>query len=121
MKKLFPVAVLLSVFFGSLSGCSTLNTTILPHENNRYTVIATAQDRATTIHGAVKKAAAFCLTKDLNFLVLKRKTVYQGAGKELGALTRAASQLSMEIGGVPTPSTETQEDYETRLLFRCVK
>ena len=116
--KLLKSLVLTAFSTTVLFGCSTLKTTVFPGKNN-YTVVATAKDGATARQGAIQKATQVCSSQGKRLVVLRRNTVYQGAGKQLGAISKVASEASFFSGGPTFSSTESAADYKTVIVFNC--
>jgi len=102
----------------ALGACSTLKTTVIPQQNH-YTIVATASSGSTAREGAVKKATQTCTAQGKRLVVIKRRTIYQGTGKELGEITQIASQASFQSGGPAFGSTKQADDYKTTMTFRC--
>lgn len=100
-----------------LSGCTSVQITVIPGPHSS-TILATAANQSTAYEGAVEKAQAVCKLQAKRPVVLMHRVVYQGAGKELGAVTDVLSATSMFTGG-PRLSTRSNEDNRVTLKFKC--
>ena len=117
MNKVIMVLVGIPVF-AALGACSTLRTTVIPHQNG-YTVVATADSGSTARSGALQKANETCDAQAKQLMVTRQHTIYQGAGKELGAVTNMIKQASFQVNGPKLQSTKQADDYKTTMVYRC--
>lgn len=102
-----------------ITACSTLKTTVIPQSQNKYTVVATAEKQSTAIDGAIKKAQKVCVAKGKKLIVVSHHTQYQGAGKTLGQVTKMASDVAFFDAGEFMPSSRSDEDYKSTVVFSC--
>lgn len=117
-KQIAMISTLVSVTV-LMSACSTLRTTVIPQSNNQYTVVATAEKGSTAINGGIKKAEKICKGQGKKLVVVSHKTKYQGAGKELGAVTGMVSQVAFATGDLTGVTSKTAEDYKSTVVFEC--
>ncbi len=113
-------------FFKSISilliitGCVDLNNSVvIPMEGNKYSVVSSADSDSNSIRAAMYKATGVCGEQNKNLVVLSNHTTYQGAGKELGAITKIAHDVAFFNSGLVIPSSKSDEDYKTTVIFRC--
>lgn len=102
-----------------LVGCATTRTTVIPKNNGIYQVVGTARNSADSQQGAIKKATEVCQKASKRLTVVANKTKYQGAGKEMGAITSVVSSAAFMNGNVNLPSAKSDTDYKTVVTFRC--
>lgn len=119
MKKIKILLALSSVAV-LMAACSTLQTTVIPQSQNKYTVIATAEEGSTAINGGIKKAQMVCTNQGKKLVVISHNTKYQGAGKTLGTVTSMVSQVAFATGDLNSvASTKGAEDYKSTVVFEC--
>ena len=119
IKEVYIVSAITIMSF-MVAACSTLKTTVIPQSQNKYTVEATAENSATVINGAIKKAQMICTNQNKKLMVLSHKTQYQGAGKTLGTVTNMVSKMAFATGDINViPTTKTAEDYKSTVVFEC--
>lgn len=122
MKTLKKIGIISLIFTtAAMTACSTLRTTVIPQSQNKYTVVATAENNSTAINGAVKKAQKVCTNQGKKLVVISHQTNYQGAGagKQLGAVTHMVSQVAFAAGDLDVASTKSDEDYKSTVVFKC--
>ena len=87
---------------------------ILSIYNKSKTVLATQK---TIPYFFIKLHSTYYYQK---LMVLDTNSVYQGAGKQLGAITKMASQASFMTGGpMGLPNSKEAEDYKVTMQFNC--
>jgi hypothetical protein len=118
IKKSLMLSVVVLAATG-ITACSTLKTTVIPQSQNKYTVVATAEKQSTAIDGAIKKAQKVCAAKGEKLIVVSHHTKYQGAGKTLGQVTKMASDVAIFDAGEFMPSSRSDEDYKSTVVFSC--
>ena len=113
MKKLLFLALL------SLTACAPKLGTVMPYEGGRYVSTGTADNAADALELANLTAAKCCTDQARRHVILNAENSYQGAvSEEAGRLLDTAADLAALAGGwVPTLSGD--DDYQTRLTFRC--
>ena len=118
MRKIYLYPILVGTI-SILTGCSTVQTTVIPRANGNYEVIATAANSASAQQGAIDKATKVCQQQSKSLIVKKNHTVYQGAGKELGELSQAFSTAASMNSNTYVPTTKSTTDYKTTTTFQC--
>lgn len=117
--KKIVIATTIILVASVMTACSTLRTTVIPQSQNKYTVVATAENGSTVINGAIKKAQMVCTNQGKKLVVISHKTNYQGAGKTLGTVSSIVSQVAFDAGNTYVPSTKGSEDYKSTVVFEC--
>ncbi len=103
-----------------LTGCSTVQTTVIPKAHGKYQVIATAENSADAQKGAINKATKVCQEQGKKLVVEKNQTTYHGSGKELGDISQALSSAAAMNSNTFIPTTKSNTDYKTITTFKCV-
>ena len=121
MKTIKKIGIVISLIAATaaMTACSTLQTTVIPQSQNKFTVVATAEDSSTAINGAIKKAQSVCTNQGKSLTVTSHQTHYQGAGKTLGAISSLVSTAAFMNDNVNVPSTQGTEDYKSTVVFEC--
>jgi len=119
VKMMLSISVFAIGAVSLLTACSTLQTATLPMKDGNYKIIATAVSSSEASSGAVKTAEKVCASQGKLFKVISINTVYQGIGKEVGALTSIASEVAWQTSKTAISSTRSTEDYQTTLVFSC--
>lgn len=118
--KLFSVFAVAII----LSGCSSMNqdsTVLIPKQNHRYEVLANAEEQMPAQKAALDRANRVCQEQGKSLEVLSSNTQYQGSGKELATATAFASKAAFMNGSSTfVPSSKTDNDYQTKIEFKCV-
>jgi hypothetical protein len=118
-KKVLLAAIAVSC--GLLAGCAD-NTTILPHGNNRYTVVALSHSEGDATKSAMKKATDICAQTGKSVNVVEHRSVYQGLDKKDKALAGFAGDVLDVVsrdGFGSSHSETTDDDYKVTLEFVC--
>lgn len=118
-KMMLIVSIFTLSAVSLLTACSTLQTATLPMKDGNYKIIATAVSSSEANAGAVKTAKKVCASQGKSFKAISINTIYQGIGKEIGALSSIASDVAWQTSHTAVSSTRTAEDYQTTLIFSC--
>ncbi|MFA6409481.1 MAG: hypothetical protein WCW01_04835 [Gammaproteobacteria bacterium] len=114
-----------------IAGCAN-NATLLPHGNNKYTVVALSYSEDDAMKSAMNKANQVCSEKMLSVDVTKQNSVYQGVDKNQKAVMGIAGDVLNAIsynksnnssGFYPGSSRpeSSRDDYKVTLDFTCEK
>lgn len=111
--------ILTASLFLFLAACAT-KAQLYPEGNGIYSAIALSQSENDARKAVAKKAEETCAATEQRLVVLENDVIYQGAGKELGAITSLLDQaVFRNTDSMGTGTTKSNEDYKATLKFRC--
>lgn len=103
-------------------GCAD-NATLMPHGNNKYTVVALSYSENDATKAAMDKANKVCSEKMLTANVTKQNSIYQGLDKSNKAMMGMAGDLmnmlkARNASGSSHPEA-SRDDYKVIIDFTC--
>lgn len=105
-----------------LAGCTQyINATVLPHGNNKYSVVALSSSEDSATHNAMDKATQVCSEKGMQVNVIKQECNYRGADQQSKMLTGIAGGVlsALSHGGAGVSSGRNHDDYKVTMDFAC--
>ena len=123
MKTIKKIGIALSLILVTvaMTACSTLQTTVIPQSQNKYTVVATGKNTDIAWHNAFKNAEKVCTTQRKKTVVIVNKTIkYEGIRRDLSATNAKIADIAAATGeAMNFPSLEKEDDYESTMVFEC--
>lgn len=104
-----------------ISGCAApLTTTLIPEENNSYTMSASSDSEADALQGGMQKVTEYCQTQGKTAVVSTTSSSYTGgmdpdAKQALNTITQAVNTNSSYY----VPGQSTSQDYTVKIKFIC--
>lgn len=116
MKKYYGFGLIVM-----LAGCATpLTTTLIPEENNSYTMSASSDSEADALQGGMQKATEYCQSLGKTIAVSNTSSSYTGgmdpnAKQTLNTITQAVNTNTSYF----VPGQSTSQDYTVKIKFIC--
>lgn len=116
MRKIYACGLIILI-----SGCAApLTTTLIPEENNSYTMSASSDSEADALQGGMLKVNEYCQTQGKTAVVSTTNSSYTGgmdpdAKQALNTITQAVNANS----SLYVPGQSTSQDYTVKIKFIC--
>lgn len=94
-----------------ISGC--LKTTLIPQQNDTYSLIATDDTKEESLEGALEEAEDYCDDKGKKLIVLNY--VLPSKDSDMAFKAKSAANTFLPLG----MSFDTTEYRQVKLLFKC--
>jgi len=108
MKKLQAVFMVLV-----LAGCAS--TTVFENEDGSYSLVTTSSSESYAVSEAKEDAEEKCQKLGKKFVLVDKKTTYQGADKTAKAVVGAVGVMT----GKGYHDGSRHDDYKVEMKFKC--